>query len=203
MLCTMLLPYFRHGETEAGCDEAGRGCIAGPVFASAVILPEGFSHPELNDSKQLGPKTREKLRRIIEKEAIAFAVASVDAAEIDSTNILKASIKAMHKALEKLGIRPDFIIVDGNRFYPYRDIPYECVIKGDARFAPVAAASILAKTYRDSYMKEAAMKYPGYGWEKNFGYPTAGHRKAVAELGYTPLHRKTFRILPEPVLFPE
>lgn len=197
----MLDAYDIAGVIEAGTDEAGRGCIAGPVYAAAVILPEDFEDPGLNDSKQLSRKERERLRSFIQEKALAWAVASSSPEEIDGINILQASILAMHRALDGLTLRPQHIIVDGNRFRPYRNIPYHCHIKGDGRFASIAAASILAKTSRDDYMREAAKRYPGYGWESNFGYPTAAHREAVERLGITPLHRKSFQILPEPALF--
>lgn len=197
----MLDAYDIAGVIEAGTDEAGRGCIAGPVYAAAVILPEDFEDPGLNDSKQLSRKERERLRSLIQEKALAWAVASSSPEEIDGINILQASILAMHRALDGLTLRPQHIIVDGNRFRPYGNIPYHCHIKGDGRFASIAAASILAKTSRDDYMREAAKRYPGYGWESNFGYPTAAHREAVERLGITPLHRKSFQILPEPELF--
>lgn len=197
----MLDAYDIAGVIEAGTDEAGRGCIAGPVYAAAVILPEDFEDPGLNDSKQLSRKERERLRSFIQEKALAWAVASSSPEEIDGINILQASILAMHRALDGLTLRPQHIIVDGNRFRPYGNIPYHCHIKGDGRFASIAAASILAKTSRDDYMREAAKRYPGYGWESNFGYPTAAHREAVERLGITPLHRKSFQILPEPELF--
>lgn len=197
----MLDAFDIAGVIEAGTDEAGRGCIAGPVYAAAVILPEDFEDPGLNDSKQLSRKERERLRSFIQEKALAWAVASSSPEEIDGINILQASILAMHRALDGLTLRPQHIIVDGNRFRPYGNIPYHCHIKGDGRFASIAAASILAKTSRDDYMREAAKRYPGYGWESNFGYPTAAHREAVERLGITPLHRKSFQILPEPALF--
>ena len=191
----MLLTYDIAGIIEAGTDEAGRGCIAGPVYAAAVILPPDFFHPDLNDSKQLSPKARERLRDIIMTEAVDWHVASATPQEIDAINILNASILTMHRALDGLKTVPGHIIVDGNRFSQYKDIPHTCFVKGDGKYASIAAASILAKTFRDDYMREAASKYPGYGWDRNFGYPTKAHRKAVRELGLTPLHRKTFRIL--------
>lgn len=197
----MLKQYDIPGIAEAGTDEAGRGCIAGPVFAAAVILPDGFTNTELNDSKQLTEKTREKLREIILKEATAYCVASASPEEIDGINILNASILAMHRAIDGLKVRPEHIIVDGNRFKPYGDTPFTCFVKGDARYTSIAAASILAKTYRDDYMRKAALQYPQYGWDKNFGYPTKAHRLAVMKYGLTPLHRKSFRILPDPELF--
>lgn len=191
----MLLTYDIAGVVEAGTDEAGRGCIAGPVYAAAVILPADFFHPDLNDSKQLSGKARERLREVILAQALDWHVASATPEEIDEMNILNASIMTMHRALDGLKLRPEHIIVDGNRFKPYRDVPYTCFVKGDGRYASIAAASILAKTFRDDYMREAAFRYPGYGWDQNCGYPTKAHKEAVRELGLTPLHRKTFRIL--------
>lgn len=179
---------------EAGCDEAGRGCLAGPVAAAAVILPEGFTHPWLNDSKKLTEKRRDELRAIIEREAVAWAVVMVDNEEIDRINILNASILAMHRALDALTVRPQAVIVDGNRFKPYCDVPSTTFVKGDGRFGNIAAASILAKTHRDELMRRLDERYPGYGWAINKGYPTAAHRKAITELGPTPLHRMSFRL---------
>ncbi|MDE6651487.1 MAG: ribonuclease HII [Paramuribaculum sp.] len=182
---------------EAGCDEAGRGCLAGPVYAAAVILPQSFYHPLLNDSKKLTEKQREELRPIIEESAIAWAVGVVSPKEIDEINILQASFLAMHRALEALTVEPQHIIVDGNRFKPFRNIPFTPIVKGDAKYANIAAASILAKTHRDEEMTRLAEQYPGYGWQINKGYPTAAHRQAIAQLGPTPLHRTTFRLLPQ------
>jgi ribonuclease HII len=190
----MLLPYFQDEFIEAGCDEAGRGCLAGPVFAAAVILPKNFQHDLLNDSKQLRESDRFALRKIIEKEALAFGVSLVDHQEIDRINILNASIKAMHLSVDQLSVRPSFIIIDGNRFKPYQDIPHQCVIKGDGKYFSIAAASILAKTYRDEFMLDIASEYPKYDWANNKGYPTVKHRKAVIEFGMTPYHRKSFRV---------
>ena len=190
----MLLPYFQDEFIEAGCDEAGRGCLAGPVFAAAVILPKNFEHDLLNDSKQLRESDRFALRQIIEQEALAFGVSMVDHQEIDKINILNASIKAMHLSVDKLTIRPSFIIIDGNRFKPYQDIPHQCVVKGDGKYFSIAAASILAKTYRDEFMLNLASEYPKYDWSNNKGYPTVKHRKAVIEFGMTPYHRKSFRV---------
>lgn len=193
----MLKAYFDKHLIEAGCDEAGRGCLAGPVFSAAVILPKDFKNKILNDSKQLTDKVRYELRPMIEKEALAFAVVEVSNTEIDEINILNASITGMQRAVGKLKLRPELLLIDGNRFKPYDNIPHQCIIKGDAKFLSIAAASILAKTYRDDFMKEAAIKYPGYGWEKNMGYPTKEHRDGIRKLGPTPLHRTTFRLLPE------
>ncbi|MCZ2336909.1 MAG: ribonuclease HII [Chitinophagales bacterium] len=182
---------------EAGCDEAGRGCLAGPVFAAAVILPEDFSHDFLNDSKQLSEKRRNELRLIIEQEALDFAVAKMNPSDIDTYNILWASVRTMHLALDGLSIHPQHIIVDGNKFMPYRDTHHDCIIKGDGKYSSIAAASILAKTYRDEYMDRIAEEYPQYQWHKNKGYPTAEHRKAIMKYGDTPYHRKSFRLLPD------
>lgn len=183
------------GVNEAGCDEAGRGCLAGPVFAAAVILPDDFSHPWLNDSKQVSESRRYELRDIIIEQAVSWAVASVSPEEIDKINILNASILAMHRALDGLKVRPGAIIVDGNRFKPYGTTPWTTFVKGDGRFANIAAASILAKTFRDDEMNRLAKLFPGYDWEVNKGYPTRAHREAIASLGTTPHHRMTFRLL--------
>lgn len=191
----MLKGVFRRGSTEAGCDEAGRGCLAGPVFAAAVILPSTFRHPLLNDSKLLSEKNRELLRPIIEKKALAFAVGIVTSQEIDEINILNASFLAMHRALDQLQIRPNHIIVDGNRFNSYAEIPHECIVKGDGKYRSIAAASVLAKTYRDMYMQKIDLDYPHYLWKKNKGYPTKEHRQAILELGTTVHHRLTFQLL--------
>ena len=188
-----LKPYFLKGRLEAGCDEAGRGCLAGPVFAAAVILPLGFRCPGLNDSKQVLPENREKFRKIIEANSIAWAVASIEAPVIDRINILRASIQAMHNALKLLSVRPDFILVDGNRFYPFEDIGHECVIQGDGYYRSIAAASILAKTHRDEYMRNLHSSYPQYGWDHNKGYATEFHRTVIADRGLTPEHRRSFR----------
>lgn len=190
-----LSPYLNADLIEAGCDEAGRGCLAGPVFAAAVILPKDFYSPLLNDSKQISVKDRNLLRPIIEKEAIAWAVASVDNNEIDIINILKASIKAMHLALDKLDVKPEYILVDGNRFYKYKEIPHECIIKGDGKLASIAAASILAKTHRDEYMLAISKEFPQYGWERNMAYPTKEHREAIERHGASKYHRMSFRLL--------
>lgn len=191
----LLPPSLRPGILEAGCDEAGRGCLAGPVFAAAVILPPDFSHEWLNDSKALTERRRDIMREIIEREALAWAIASCSAEEIDSINILKASILAMHRALDALSVTPEAVVVDGNRFTPWRpEVPYTTVVKGDARLGNIAAASILAKTHRDEFITAAARQYPHYGWEKNKAYPTAAHREAIARFGTCPLHRLTFRL---------
>lgn len=180
---------------EAGCDEAGRGCLAGPVFAAAVILPSNFKCELLNDSKQVKEKDRYLLRSIIEKEALAYAVGVVDNVEIDKINILNASILAMHRAIEDLSLKPEFLLIDGNRFKPYQNIPHSCIVKGDSKFLSIAAASILAKTYRDDYMKKMHLEYPNYAWDKNMGYPTKKHRDGIRQFGVTPLHRLTFALL--------
>ncbi len=192
----MLLPFYQSEFLEAGCDEAGRGCLAGPVFAAAVILPKDYQNPLLNDSKQLSEKQRFLLRTQIENEALAYAVASVDHQKIDEINILNASFLAMHWAIEKLNLTPEFLIIDGNRFKKYANIPHQCIIKGDAKYSAIAAASILAKTYRDEYMTEMHHQYPAYNWKNNKGYPTAHHRKVVLEIGLSSIHRKTFKVTP-------
>ena len=186
---------------EAGCDEAGRGCLAGPVFAAAVILPDNFENSLLNDSKQLTERQRDQLRPIIEREAVAWAVSQVSPREIDEINILAASILAMHRAIDALAVVPQHLIIDGNRFKPYKDIPYHTIVKGDGKYLSIAAASVLAKTHRDEYMRRLANDFPQYDWQNNKGYPTAAHRQAIAELGITPEHRRTFRLLPHPTLF--
>jgi ribonuclease HII len=193
----LLLPYYQDVLTEAGCDEAGRGCLAGPVFAAAVILPRTFRHPLLNDSKQLKEDERNVLRVVIEREAVAFAVASICNEEIDRINILKASFKAMHEALARLSLQPQMLLIDGNRFHPYGNIPHTCIIQGDGKYASIAAASVLAKTYRDEYMQALHEQYPQYGWKENKGYPTRFHRDAIRSHGDTPFHRRTFRLLPD------
>ena len=197
-----LLNYLIADRTEAGCDEAGRGPLAGPVFAAAVILPEYFHHPLLNDSKKMTEKSREILRPIIEREAVAWAVEEVSAEEIDTINILNASIAGMQRAVRKLEVRPDFLLIDGNRFKPFDGYGYQCIVKGDAKFASIAAASVLAKTYRDDYMRRLAREFPQYGWERNMGYPTKEHVEAIIKYGYTPHHRKSFHLKQlEPTLF--
>lgn len=191
----MLLPYYKVGVIECGCDEAGRGCLAGSVYAAAVILPPDFSNDLLNDSKQLTEKQRYELRPIIENSAIAWAVGVVTAEEIDRINILKASFLAMTRAINALSVKPEYLIIDGNRFYNTTGIPYNTIVKGDGKYMSIAAASVLAKTYRDDYMNSIAAEYPAYGWDINKGYPTKKHRAAIAEHGISPYHRKTFRLL--------
>ena len=187
---------FTKDLVEAGCDEVGRGCLAGPVVAAAVILPKKFRHKLLNDSKQLNKDERQSLKEVIETQALAFAVAEVSNNEIDQINILNASFKAMHLALDKLSMKPELLLIDGNRFKPYGEIPFECIIKGDGRYFSIAAASVLAKIYRDDLMERMAEQYPGYKWETNVGYPTGEHRDGIKKLGITPLHRKSFQLLP-------
>lgn len=190
----MLLSRYQFEFLEAGCDEAGRGCLAGPVFAAAVILPDGFEHDLLNDSKQLTEEIRYELRLEIEQKALAHAVGVVDNNEIDEINILNASFLAMHRAIERLHLIPEFLIIDGNRFNKYKTTPHQCIVEGDAKYLSIAAASILAKTYRDDYMKKISEEHPEYDWHKNKGYPTIKHRKTVMEIGYTPYHRRTFKV---------
>lgn len=190
----MLISTFQQQFIEAGCDEAGRGCLAGPVFAAAVVFPPDYCNALLNDSKQLSEKKRMALRPVIEQEALDFAVASVSPEEIDSINILNASFLAMHRALDMLKTKAAYIIVDGNRFKAYNDIPHQCIVKGDGKYLSIAAASILAKTYRDEYMDNLAIEFPHYDWLSNKGYPTVKHRNAVLELGFSPHHRRTFRV---------
>jgi len=198
----MLTLFYQDQLTEAGCDEAGRGCYAGPVFASAVILPKGFFHPLLNDSKQLTEQERDELRIVVEKEAISFAVASISHDEIDRINILQASIKAMHISVSQLKPKPKLLLIDGNYFVKYKRIPHRCIIKGDATYAAIAAASILAKTHRDEYMKKLHEEFPHYNWASNKGYGTPEHRKALEEHGMCKYHRKSWRLFNEqPVLF--
>jgi len=191
----LLASYFKENVIEAGCDEAGRGCLAGPVVAAAVILPPNYTNKKLNDSKKLSEKVRDALRVEIEAEALAYAVAFIDNDEIDQINIQKASIKAMHVALDNLNVGPEHVIVDGNRFYSYQDIPHTCVIKGDGKYFSIAAASILAKTYRDEYMVKLSKTLPEYGFERHKGYPTKVHRAAILKHGVTSFHRKTFQLL--------
>ena len=189
---TFLETCYQRDVVEAGCDEAGRGCLAGPVFAAAVVLPADFSHPLLNDSKQMTERNRDTLREIVEREAVAWAVAEVSPEEIDRINILNASFEAMNRAVAGLGIVPGLLLIDGNRFRTQSGIPYRCVVGGDGKYADIAAASVLAKTHRDEYMRRIAAEYPEYGWAKNKGYPTREHRLAVARHGVTPYHRLTF-----------
>ncbi len=191
----MLELNFSGLANEAGCDEAGRGCLAGPVFAAAVILPPDFSNDRLNDSKQLTEKQRYQLRDVIMREAVAYAIAKLDAPQIDEINILNASIKSMHLALDQLTVRPEFIIVDGNRFKPYGNIKHQTIVKGDGKYLSIAAASVLAKTFRDDFMVQIDREFPQYNWAKNKGYPTADHRAAIAKYGPTPYHRRSFRLL--------
>ncbi|MBF1421226.1 ribonuclease HII [Hoylesella nanceiensis] len=193
----MLQSHYYDGLIEAGCDEAGRGCLAGSVYAAAVILPQNYSHPYLNDSKQLTEKRRMILRKDIEKDAIAWAVGVVSPEEIDEINILKASFLAMHRAIDQLKVRPEALIIDGNRFTPYQNLPYTPIVKGDSKYLSIAAASILAKTYRDEYMEELHSQYPQYEWSKNKGYPTVAHREAIKKYGTTPFHRMSFNLLGE------
>jgi len=192
----MLLSSFTPDLVEAGCDEVGRGCLAGPVVAAAVILPKDYQHELLNDSKQLTKEDRVSLQIDIVRDALAWAVAEVSNEEIDEINILNASFKAMHLALDKLTVRPEFLLIDGNRFKPYSEIKFECVIKGDATYLSIAAASVLAKNYRDDLMAKLSEEFPGYGWHTNVGYPTEEHREGIRQLGITPFHRKSFQLLP-------
>jgi len=198
----MLLSRYQYDFIEAGCDEAGRGCLAGPVFAAAVILPVDFNHDLLNDSKQLSEEVRYELRVEIEQKAIAHAVASVDNDEIDTINILNASFLAMHRAIDQLAHTPQFLIIDGNRFNKYKNMPHQCIVEGDAKYFSIAAASILAKTYRDDYMRQIALEHPEYDWHTNKGYPTIKHRETILKIGYTQYHRRTFRVTdPQLALF--
>ena len=191
----MLASHYYEGKVEAGCDEAGRGCLAGSVYAAAVIFPENYQNEELNDSKKLTDKRRKQLREIIQRDAVAWAVGIVTPEEIDKINILNASILAMHRALDQLKVRPEAVIVDGNRFKPYQSLPHTTIVKGDVKYLSIAAASILAKTYRDDYMDKLAEEYPQYDWLSNKGYPTKKHREAIRQYGITPYHRKTFNML--------
>lgn len=192
----MLISAFTPDLIEAGCDEVGRGCLAGPVVAAAVILPKKYKHELLNDSKQLSKEDRQTLQTDITRDALAWAIAEVSNEEIDSINILNASFKAMHLALDQLKVRPQFLLIDGNRFKPYNEVPFECIIKGDGAYLSIAAASVLAKNYRDELMSKLADQYPGYGWHTNVGYPTDEHRDGIRALGITPYHRKSFQLLP-------
>ncbi len=195
----MLQLHYQKNKIEAGCDEAGRGCLAGPVFAAAVILPDSFACPGLNDSKQLSENKRFELKDYIEKNALAWAVARVDNEEIDEINILKASFLAMHKAINKLSVKPQALLIDGNRFTAYPDIEHYCIVKGDAKFMSIAAASILAKTYRDLYMEDLHRQFPRFKWDQNKGYPTKAHRDAIFKYGPTKYHRKSFTLLPQQI----
>lgn len=194
---TMLLPYYNKELVEAGCDEAGRGCLAGSVYAAAVIFPKDYHNARLNDSKQLTAKQRYALREEIEHDAVSWALGIVTAQEIDQMNILRASITAMHRAIDSLTVQPETLIIDGNRFYPYRDLPYQTIVKGDGKYLSIAAASILAKTYRDDYMRQLHEEYPYYGWDRNAGYPTKEHRLGIAEHGLSPYHRLSFNLMPD------
>jgi len=198
----MLKPFLNKNILEAGCDEAGRGCLAGPVVAAAVILPQDFKHPVLNDSKQLSHKQRESLRIVIEKEAIAWAIGFCSPEEIDEINILNASFLAMHRAVEKLSIAPQHLLIDGNRFKSYPGIPHTCIVKGDGKYFSIAAASVLAKTFRDDLMEKIHMEFPHYRWNSNKGYGTAAHREGIAKYGTTEHHRMTFRLLDEQLKIP-
>ena len=197
----MLEGHYFDGLVEAGCDEAGRGCLAGSVYAAAVILPPGYDNPDLNDSKKLTAARRNALRRQIERDALAWAVGIVTPAEIDSINILRASFLAMHRALDQLAVRPQAVIVDGNRFVPYQNLPYATIVKGDGKYQAIAAASILAKTYRDDYMDALAEEYPFYDWKSNKGYPTKAHREGIRQHGISPYHRKSYNLLGDGQLF--
>lgn len=192
-----LRSFFDKGKIEAGCDEAGRGCLAGPVFAASVVLPKNFKLPGLNDSKKIGKGLRDELRKEIESKALAWAVVKVGIKEIDRLNILWASVYGMHKAIERLATTPELLLIDGNRFKPYKDIPHHCIIKGDSKFKSIAAASILAKTHRDEYMGKLSKSFPDYGWASNKGYPTKSHRAAIAKFGATKHHRLSFKLLPD------
>ena len=192
----MLQGFHTAGVIEAGCDEAGRGCLAGPVFAAAVILPEGFQHPLLRDSKKMTAPMREEANALIREIAVSWATGYADPEEIDRINILNASFLAMHRAISQLALVPESLLIDGNRFKPFREIPFHCIVKGDGIYASIAAASILAKTGRDEYMRDQSRHFPHYGWDQNKGYPTEAHREAIRELGPSPLHRMSFRLLP-------
>lgn len=197
----MLAEYYKQGVIEAGCDEAGRGCLAGPVYAAAVVLPEGYRNAMLNDSKQLSEHQRDSLRIEIERDALAFAVAAVDNNGIDQMNILNASFHAMNLAVKKLAVTPQMLLIDGNRFRNETDIPFVCIVKGDGKYQSIAAASILAKTYRDEYMRQQHQQYPVYGWDKNKGYPTTKHYDAIEQYGISPLHRRTYALYRQKELF--
>lgn len=193
----MLQLRFSDSELECGLDEVGRGCLAGPVVAAAVILPVDFEHSELNDSKKISEKKRQQFSIEIKEKALYWSIAEISPKEIDEVNILNASFFAMHKAIDKLAVSPEFLLVDGNRFIPYKKTPYKCIIKGDGKYMNIAAASILAKTYRDELMREYSKDFPGYGWERNAGYPTKEHRSGIKKLGITSLHRRSFKLLPD------
>ena len=197
MVGAILNSYFDLNKTEAGCDEVGRGCVAGPVVAAAVILPKHFKHDFLNDSKKLSISQRELLKIEIENMALAYGIGEVTPQEIDDINILNASFLAMHRAIDQLKIKPELLLIDGNRYTPHCSIPYQCIIKGDSKFFSIAAASVLAKTYRDQLMQDLAKEYPLYSWETNVGYPTTAHRQGIRKQGITPYHRKTFQLLPK------
>lgn len=196
-----LFPYLKKDRIEAGCDEAGRGCLAGPVFAAAVILPPDFENELLNDSKKLTEKQRYQLRPLVEKEALAFGVGIVTNEEVDKINVLNASFLAMHRAIEQLKIKPEHLLIDGNRFKPFPEIGHNCIVKGDGKYYSIAAASILAKTYRDDFMDKIHQEFPHYDWNKNKGYPTKAHREAIQQSGITQYHRKSFRLLPDQLSF--
>jgi len=198
----MLLPFYQEKLIEAGCDEAGRGCYAGPVFAAAVILPKDFQHPLLNDSKQVNARQRDILRGVIEQQAISWVVVAISNEEIDQINILKASFKAMHQAIDQLKTTPELLLIDGNRFIPYKKTPHHCIVKGDGKYSSIAAASILAKTYRDEFMMTLHEQYPQYGWNNNKGYGTAEHRSAIELHGLCEYHRKSFNIMPKQLSLP-
>ena len=201
LICTMLKNNFSGYQFEAGTDEAGRGCLSGPVVAAAVILPLDYHNKLLNDSKQLSEAKRKKLRPIIEKDALAFGVSFINEKEVDQLNVLQASITGMHRAISMMSITPEYIIVDGNKFKPYKDVPFETIVKGDAKYLSIAAASVLAKTYRDDFMEKIHKEFPFYNWKNNKGYPTKEHRKAIQEYGITKYHRKTFKLLPSQLKF--
>ncbi len=201
LICTMLKNNFSGYQFEAGTDEAGRGCLSGPVVAAAVILPLDYHNKLLNDSKQLSEVKRKKLRPIIEKDALAFGVSFINEKEVDQLNVLQASITGMQRAISMMSITPEYIIVDGNKFKPYKDVPFETIVKGDAKYLSIAAASVLAKTYRDDFMEKIHKEFPFYNWKNNKGYPTKEHRKAIQEYGITKYHRKTFKLLPSQLKF--
>lgn len=201
LICTMLKNNFSGYQFEAGTDEAGRGCLSGPVVAAAVILPLDYHNKLLNDSKQLSEAKRKKLRPIIEKDALAYGVSFINEKEVDQLNVLQASITGMHRAISMMSITPEYIIVDGNKFKPYKDVPFETIVKGDAKYLSIAAASVLAKTFRDDFMEKIHEEFPFYNWKNNKGYPTKEHRKAIQEYGITKYHRKTFKLLPSQLKF--